>query len=102
MELGGPEELTADEVFAIAGEGGSRRISTPREAAERLTTLLEIPVSGRATEFFAVPSIADAPDAADEFGVSTTPFEDGPPRDRREGRGRRQSKKAADRVRRDA
>ncbi len=55
--LGGPEELTADEVFAIEGEGGSRRTSIPATAAERLTELLGIPVSARATELFAMPSV---------------------------------------------
>jgi NADH dehydrogenase len=75
--LGGPDELTADEVFTIAGEGGTSAHLEPGEAAERLTTLLEIPVSVRATEFFAAPSIVDATDAAADFGVSTTPFEAG-------------------------
>jgi hypothetical protein len=50
-------------------------------SAERLTGLLEIPVSARATELFAASSVADtpeaAPDAAAAFGVATTPFEDG-------------------------
>jgi uncharacterized protein YbjT (DUF2867 family) len=75
--LGGPEELTADEVFEIGGEGGQPAHLDPASAAERLTALLEIPVSIRATEFFATASVADAPDAASVFGVSTTPFEEG-------------------------
>jgi uncharacterized protein YbjT (DUF2867 family) len=80
--LSGPEELTADEVFEIAGEGGEPAYLDPAAAAERLTELLEIPVSRRVTEFFAAPSIADttdpaAPDAAAAFGVSTTRFEEG-------------------------
>jgi uncharacterized protein YbjT (DUF2867 family) len=75
--LGGPDELTADEVFSIAGEGGSPVHLDPSSAAERLTTLLGIPVSVRATELFAAPSVPDAPDAAAAFGVSTTSFEDG-------------------------
>jgi uncharacterized protein YbjT (DUF2867 family) len=80
--LRGPEELTADEVFEIAGEGGEPLHLDPASAAERLMELLEIPVSVRATEFFAAPSVADAPataapDAATTFGVSTTPFEEG-------------------------
>ena len=75
--LGGPDELTADEVFSIAGEGGTPAHLDPSDAAERLTALLEIPVSVRATEFFAASSTVDAPDAAAGFGVSTTPFEDG-------------------------
>jgi NADH dehydrogenase len=76
-ELGGPDDLTADEVFAIAGEGGGPEHLDPATAAERLTTLLEIPVSVRATELFAMSSLAEAPDAAHRFGVPLTGFEDG-------------------------
>jgi uncharacterized protein YbjT (DUF2867 family) len=85
--LHGPEELTADEVFEIAGEGGVPAHLDPSSAAERLTDLLEIPVSIRAAEFFAAASVADAPDAAppdaappdaaNAFGIATTPFEEG-------------------------
>jgi uncharacterized protein YbjT (DUF2867 family) len=75
--LGGPEELTADEVFEIAGEGGGAEHLDPTSAGERLTELLEIPVSLRATEFFAASSVASEPDAAATFGVSMTPFRQG-------------------------
>ena len=75
--LAGPEELTADEVFEIAGEGGEPAHLDPASAAERLTQLLEIPVSVRATESFAAPSVAEGPDASSSFGVPTTPFEEG-------------------------
>jgi uncharacterized protein YbjT (DUF2867 family) len=85
--LAGPEELTADDVFEIASEGGAPAHLAPPSAAQRLTELLEIPVSVRATEFFAAPSIADAadaaapraaaPDAAATFDVSLTRFEQG-------------------------
>jgi NADH dehydrogenase len=90
-DLSGPEELTADEVFEIAGEGVPAHLD-PSSAAERLSDLLEIPVSVRTTEFFADPFTADAPDpgapdaatpeaaipdAATTFGVVTTPFEEG-------------------------
>lgn len=98
--LSGPEELTADEVFEIEGEGGLRAHLAPSSAAERLTDLLEIPVSVRATELFAAPSIAAAeaapPDAAAAFGIATTPFEEG-----LRAIAARASKRA-DRVRRDA
>ena len=73
----GPEELTADEVFEIVGEGDEPAHLDPASAAERLSTLLEIPVSIRATESFAGPSVADESDAADAFGVSMTSLEDG-------------------------
>jgi uncharacterized protein YbjT (DUF2867 family) len=80
--LGGPEELAADEVFEIAGEGGVPAHLDPSSAAERLTELLEIPVSVRATELFAASSVADTTDvtsldAAVAFGVTMTPFEEG-------------------------
>jgi uncharacterized protein YbjT (DUF2867 family) len=75
--LGGPEELTADEVFEITGEGGEAAHLDPVAAAERLTDLLELPVSVRATELFAASSGADAPDAAMAFNIATTPFEEG-------------------------
>ena len=75
--LGGPEELTADEVFAIEGEGGEPAHLEAGEAAERLTGLLGIPVSARATGLFAMSSVPDAPGAADAFGVRMTAFEDG-------------------------
>jgi uncharacterized protein YbjT (DUF2867 family) len=75
--LGGPEELTADEVFAIEGEGGEPAHLDAREAAERLTELLAIPVSARATGLFAMSSLPDAPGAAEAFGVRITAFEDG-------------------------
>jgi NADH dehydrogenase len=85
--LSGPEEVTADEVFEIVGEGGVPAHLDPSSAAERLTDLLEIPVSVRATEFFAGLSMADtsdvasleaaASDAATAFRVATTPFAEG-------------------------
>jgi len=75
----GPEEFTADDVFEIVGEGREPAHLDPAPAAERLSTLLEIPVSVRTTEFFGAPSVADVatPDAAAALGVSMTPFEDG-------------------------
>jgi uncharacterized protein YbjT (DUF2867 family) len=75
--LGGPDELTADDVFEIAGEGGEPVHLDPSAAAATLTELLEIPVSVRATEYFAAPSVGSAPDAATAFGVPPTPFEQG-------------------------
>src|SRR5687768_2342522 len=52
-DLGGPETFTADEVFEIEGESETPAHLDPASAAERLSALLEIPVSIRATEFFA-------------------------------------------------
>ena len=80
-DLGGPETLTADEVFEIEGEGGTPAHLDPASAAERLSALLEIPVSIRATEFFAgangTPTDPGVPDAAEAFGVTTSSFEEG-------------------------
>jgi uncharacterized protein YbjT (DUF2867 family) len=76
--VAGPQDLTADEVFAIeATDGADPEHLEPDAASERLTELLGIPVSPRATELFAAASVADAPDAAAAFGVTTTPFADG-------------------------
>ena len=77
--LGGPEELTAEEVFRIAGEGGAAVHLDPPSAAARLTELLEIPVSVRTAEFFAASVVSDdgASNAAEVFGIATTPFEGG-------------------------
>jgi hypothetical protein len=75
--IGGPEELAANEVFAIVGEGGEARHLDPDVAAERLTALLEIPVTTRTTQYFAMSSVPDAPDAGVAFGIRHTSFEDG-------------------------
>lgn len=75
--IGGPDALSADEVFAIAGDGGTPEHLDPAAAAMRLTTLLDVPVSIRATELFAMPSVPDARDAAEASGVRLTPFADG-------------------------
>ena len=74
----GPEAFTADDVSAIAGDGEDDPAHLdPPAAADRLTALLEIPVSTRTTEYFAMSSTADAPDAAHAFGISLTSFEEG-------------------------
>jgi NADH dehydrogenase len=81
--LAGPDELSADETFAVLGEGGEPAHLGPVDAAARLTDLLELPVSVRTTELFACPSTvagpdaAAPPDAAAAFGVPLTPFRDG-------------------------
>ena len=75
--VSGPDVLSADEVFAIEGEGGEPAHLDPETAAARLTTLLDVPVSSRATELFAMPAVPDAPDAVGAFGLVATAFEDG-------------------------
>src|SRR5918999_1023851 len=74
----GTDELSADEVFATIGEDVEPQHLEPGGAAERLSRLLEIPISLRATELFAASSVADtATDAAAAFGVTVTPFDEG-------------------------
>jgi uncharacterized protein YbjT (DUF2867 family) len=76
--VAGPQDLSADDVFAIeTTDDAEPDHLEPDAAAERLTDLLGIPVSRRATGLFAAASVADAPDAAAAFGVTTTPFADG-------------------------
>jgi hypothetical protein len=95
--VAGSQELTAADVFAIvAEEAEAPEHLDPFAAAERLTELLGIPVSPRATELFTAASVADATDAAAEVGVTTTPFVDGL---RALAAG---TAEGADRVRRDA
>lgn len=76
--LEGPDVITALGLHEHLAAGGSPpRALTPAQAAERLTCALSVPVSLTATEHFAAPSRADAPDAAAEFGVGLTPLETG-------------------------
>ena len=93
----GTDELSADEVFATIGEDVDPQHLEPGGAAERLSRLLEIPISLRATELFAASSVADtATDAAAAFGVTVTPFDEGLRLTAE------RASEAADRVRRDA
>ena len=59
---------------------------TARRRPQRSRRLLETPVDAVTASFFAMPSRADAPDAAAAFGVRTTPLLRGAARD---ARGRR-------------
>ena len=76
--LEGPEVLTADDFCALlrddrvppAHAGG-------QAAAAALGRLLGIEVDAVTASFFAMPSRADAPDAAAAFGVARTPLEEG-------------------------
>ena len=76
--LEGPDVITPFEFHRrLAPDGPTPRRLTPARAAERLSGALGLPVSLTATEHFAAPSRADAPDAASEFGVAVTPLETG-------------------------
>lgn len=76
--LEGPDEVTADGlVELLAGAGAAPEHLLGEEAAARLTSMLGIPVTRAAAEWLALPSRADAPDAAEALGVPRTPLVDG-------------------------
>lgn len=77
--LEGPDVLTMSAlVTLLAAPGADPPIAlSPKEAAPRLTQGLGTFVSQTATEVFALPSRADAPDAAGSFGVERTALADG-------------------------
>jgi uncharacterized protein YbjT (DUF2867 family) len=76
--LEGPDVITADAVARLLR--GDDRIpdhADGQAAAEALTRLLDVPVDAVAASFLAMPSRADAPDAATAFGVTRTSLLDG-------------------------
>jgi NADH dehydrogenase len=77
--LEGPDVVTMAELVGILA--GSDVIAPeplpPIEAARRWTESLGTHLSGTAAEVFALPSRADAPDAAEAFGVERTRLVDG-------------------------
>jgi uncharacterized protein YbjT (DUF2867 family) len=77
--LEGPEIVGADALATLlAGEGApAAEHVRGDDARRRLEGLLGIPVSAAAVETFEAPSRADAPDAADAFGVHRTPLVEG-------------------------
>jgi NADH dehydrogenase len=76
--LEGPDALSAAELVGRLTPTGVEPVPVPADAAAaRLTERLGATVSVLASEFFALPSRADAPDAASAFGVERTPFDEG-------------------------
>ena len=76
--LEGPDALSAAELVGRLTPTGVDPVPVPADAAAaRLTERLGASVSVLASEFFALPSRADAPDAASAFGVERTPFDEG-------------------------
>ncbi len=77
--LEGPDVVTMAELVGILA--GSEAVAPaplpPGEAARRWTEALGRPFSETAAEVFALPSRADAPDAAEAFGVERTALVDG-------------------------
>jgi uncharacterized protein YbjT (DUF2867 family) len=77
--LEGPDVVTmAELVTLLAAPGSDPPVSLPPSAAAaRLTEGLGTLVSETAAEVFALPSRADAPDAAEAFGVRRTALAEG-------------------------
>jgi NADH dehydrogenase len=74
----GPDVVTATRfVRLLGGEAAEPELLTPDDAARALRSILERSVTIRATELFAMPSRADAPDAAERFGVAPTGLVEG-------------------------
>jgi NADH dehydrogenase len=76
--LEGPDVISADGlVELLAGAGVAPEHLLGEEAAARLTGMLGISVTRAAAEWLALPSRADAPDAAAALGVRRTPLVEG-------------------------
>jgi uncharacterized protein YbjT (DUF2867 family) len=75
--LQGPDRVTADELADLLGAARGRKLHLGPRAAGVLARLTGRHVSGATLEILAADSLADAPDAAAEFGVPLTPLADG-------------------------
>jgi uncharacterized protein YbjT (DUF2867 family) len=70
--LQGPDVVTADQVVDLVAGRPRRKLHLQPRAALRGSRLLGRPVSLAALEVLAADSLADAPDAAAEFGLQPT------------------------------
>jgi hypothetical protein len=76
--LEGPDAMPADALVSLLrGDDEAPSHADGQAAAAALTTLLGAPVDAVTATFYAMPSRADAPDAAGAFGVRRTPLRDG-------------------------
>jgi NADH dehydrogenase len=76
--LEGPDVVTGDDLARLLrGDDAVPTHASGQAAAEALTRLLGVPFDAVTASFFALPSRADAPDAASAFGVARTPLVDG-------------------------
>jgi uncharacterized protein YbjT (DUF2867 family) len=75
--LQGPQRVTADEMADLLGAAGRRKLHLP-PAVARLSARVSGRAVNRATlDLMAADSLADAPDAAEEFGVTLTSLREG-------------------------
>jgi uncharacterized protein YbjT (DUF2867 family) len=73
--LEGPDIVTTDDVLAVlAGPDATPEYLEGEAARSRLAFLLERPVGPHVIDALTAPGRADAPDAAERFGLSVTPF----------------------------
>jgi uncharacterized protein YbjT (DUF2867 family) len=72
--LQGPDEVTADELADLLAERLRRKLRVGPDATRRLARLTGRPASRTMLEVLAADSLADAPDAATEFGIDLTPL----------------------------
>jgi hypothetical protein len=76
--LEGPDVVSADGLAGfLRDDAAAPDHADGQAAAEVLTALLGVPVDALTASWFAMASRADAPDAAQAFGVRTTPLLEG-------------------------
>jgi uncharacterized protein YbjT (DUF2867 family) len=75
--LEGPDSVTTDDVLAVlAGPDATPEHLEDGAARSRLSALLARQVSMHVVDALTAPGRADAPDAAERFGISLTPFDE--------------------------
>ena len=75
--LEGPDRVTADEFADLLAGRKRPKVHVGPRAAARMARLTGRKASPTLLEVLAAPSLADAPDAAAEFGVTRTPLSAG-------------------------
>lgn len=83
--LEGPDRITADGLADLLGGGRRRKLHLSPRAAFHLAPLTRHAMSRAALEVMAGDSLADAPNAAAEFGVDRTSLQEGLSRSLRGG-----------------
>jgi uncharacterized protein YbjT (DUF2867 family) len=75
--LQGPDRVTADELAGLLGGSGRRAVHVSPSAGTLVSRLVGPREAKASLEVLAADSVADAPDAAAEFGVPLTPLGSG-------------------------